>query len=76
MLLSKGKARGVTQEILLDSSVTAPVEEGQRIGTARILLDGEVLREDPVTAASSVPRIGFGSLLLRMLGTAFLKSEK
>lgn len=76
ILLAKGKARGVTQEILLDTSVTAPVEEGQQIGTVRLLLDGEVLREDPVTAASSVPRIGFGALLWRMLGTAFLKSEK
>ena len=76
MLTAKGKNRDITREILLDSSVAAPVEAGQRIGTARTLCGGEVLREDPVTAASEVPRIGFGGLLLRMLGTAFLKSEK
>ena len=76
MLMAKGKSRGVTEEILLDGSVTAPVEEGQRIGVVRYLSEGEVLREEPVTAASAIPRIGFGGLLLRMLGTAFLKSEK
>ena len=76
MLMAKGKSRGVTEEILLDGSVTAPVEEGQRIGVVRYLSEGEVLREEPVTAASAIPRIGLGGLLLRMLGTAFLKSEK
>ena len=76
MLMAKGKSRGVTEEILLDGSVTAPVEEGQRVGVVRYLSEGEVLREEPVTAASAIPRIGFGGLLLRMLGTAFLKSEK
>lgn len=76
MLMAKGKSRGVTEEILLDGSVTAPVEEGQRVGVVRYLSEGEILREEPVTAASAIPRIGFGGLLLRMLGTAFLKSEK
>ena len=76
MLMAKGKSRGVTEEILLDGSVTAPVKEGQRVGVVRYLSEGEVLREEPVTAASAIPRIGFGGLLLRMLGTAFLKSEK
>ena len=76
MLLEKGKNKAVQAEILLDEAVSAPVEAGQRIGTARYLLDGEVLREEPVTAESAVARIGFGGLLWRMLGTAFLKSGK
>ncbi len=76
MLMAKGKSRGVTEELLLDTSVTAPVEEGQRVGVVRYLSDGEVLREEPVTASTAIPRIGFGGLLSRMLGTAFLKSAK
>ena len=76
MLLPKGKSRGVQTEILLDESVSAPVEVGQRIGTVRYLSDGEVLREDALTAGEAVGRIGFGQLLMRMLGRFFLKSDK
>ena len=75
-LMEKGKNRGVVTELVLDESVSAPVEEGQRIGTVRYLSDGALLREDPVTAAEAVDRIGFGALLARLLGTAFLKSGK
>ena len=75
-LMEKGKDRGVVTETILDEAVPAPVEAGQRIGTVRYLSDGALIREDAVTAGETVGRIGFGALLLRLLGTAFLKSGK
>lgn len=72
-LLAKGKSKAVKTEFLLDETVAAPVAVGDRVGTVRYILDGEVIAEDPVTSAEDVARIGYFSLLWRMLGIFFLK---
>ncbi len=66
-LLPAGKKSSVTSETVLAKSVTAPVKKGQKIGTVKYILDGKVIAETDVTAASDVPRIGYFRLLYRML---------
>jgi D-alanyl-D-alanine carboxypeptidase (penicillin-binding protein 5/6) len=45
----------ITTELLTEDRVAAPVEEGQTVGTMRILLDGEELGAAELEAAESVP---------------------
>ena len=53
----------------LPERVTAPVEEGQALGTLRVRLGEELLAELPLVAAEAVPKIGLGALYLRLLGS-------
>ncbi len=52
----------------LPERAAAPLREGERLGTLSVRLGEELLAELPVTAAEEVPRIGFGGLLVRLLG--------
>lgn len=53
----------------LPESVTAPVRAGERLGSLTVTLNGEEIAQLPVTAAEDVPRIGFGGILLKLLGS-------
>ena len=50
----------------LSENVTAPVKEGQILGTVFVSLDGEPIGELPLAAAEELPREGFWALFLRL----------
>ncbi len=72
LLLEKSSAAGLTQEIIVEEEVKAPVELGQQLGVLRCTAGEEVVAELPLTAAEAVPRLTYGQVLLRMLRCAFL----
>ncbi len=72
-LMAKGKNKTVQTELLIDEAIPAPVQQGDRVGTVRYLVDGELIHEEAITAAENVPRVGFGTVFLRMLGNYLLK---
>ncbi len=54
-------------KITLPESVKAPIKAGDEIGKVVYELNGEVVAERPITAASDVERVGFYDVLYRML---------
>ncbi len=66
-LLPAGKKGSVTTEITLDESVSAPIKAGQKLGTVKYMLDGEMIAKSDAVATEDVPRIGYFRLLYRML---------
>ena len=68
VLIPKGSA-APDYRLELPESVSAPVEEGARLGTLTVSLGGETLAQLPVAAAASVPRLGVGPLFIRLLGS-------
>ena len=73
ILLEKAKTSGVEQSVTLLPSVSAPVEAGQELGTLTLLAaDGSPLAELPLVAGEAVERIGFGSLLARVVRVGLL----
>lgn len=52
--------------LTLPSSVPAPVEKGQRLGTLQVSVGGETVAEVPVCAAEAVARIGFGGIFKKL----------
>ena len=48
----------VERELVLEESLTAPVEQGQQAGVLRYTLDGKTLGELPVTTAKAVEKAG------------------
>lgn len=71
LLTEKGGTGNITQSLSLPESIEAPVEKGQVVGTLNFLRDGETLASVPVRAASSVEKIGYGTLLRRILTNIF-----
>jgi D-alanyl-D-alanine carboxypeptidase (penicillin-binding protein 5/6) len=61
------KGGEVKSEILLPEYVSAPIKEGDTVGSIRYTLNGETLTELPITAAKDIPRIDFAGQFLRLL---------
>ncbi|MCD8381398.1 MAG: D-alanyl-D-alanine carboxypeptidase [Clostridiales bacterium] len=68
VLIARSDAGRLSAELTLDETAEAPVEAGDVLGTLTVSLDGQVLRELPVTAAESVARRTFGSIFREMVG--------
>ena len=67
MLIDKGQKNTVTTEVVLDEEVTAPVSQGQRLGTLTIKAGEQILSEIPMIAESGVEKLTWGQMYLRVL---------
>ena len=70
MLIDKAQKNSITTEVVLEESVTAPVSQGQRLGTMTIKAGDQVLSEVPLVAAEAVERLTWGELFVRVLRRA------
>ena len=61
------KATQVTREIELSQSVSAPVMEGQTLGTLRIRSGDKLLKEIPLVAETEVEKLTAGDVYLKIL---------
>jgi len=62
LLIDKALKSGITMELSMEESVTAPVSRGQRLGTLTVKAGEQVLKEVPLVAAEGVERMTFGDL--------------
>ncbi len=67
VLLEKGKADSVTQEIDLAASVEAPVERGQLLGRVYFKLNGETVYTYDLLCENEIPRLTFFETFRRLL---------
>jgi len=65
--IPKGSEGRVERKVELPEALTAPIGAGDTVGRVTYMLDGALLGEVPVIAASDVVRLRFGTLLLSML---------
>ena len=70
MLMEKARKSGVTMELSVEESVTAPVSRGQRLGTLTVKTGDQILKEVPLVAAEGVERLSYGELLGMVLKRA------
>ena len=75
VLLDKSQKNAVTIQIALEPEVSAPVSQGQRLGTMTIKAGEQILKEIPLVAASAVPRLGFRDLYRIILSRAAMAAE-
>ena len=62
LLIDKAQKSSVSMELSIDSSVTTPVSQGQRLGTLTLKAGEQVLQEVPLVAEEAVERLTFGDL--------------
>lgn len=67
ILVEKARRNDLTCEAELLPEVEAPVEEGQVLGSVKVLLDGEALTEYDIIASQAVPRMEFSTAFCRLL---------
>ena len=67
LLIDKSQKSSVTTQITLEEVATAPVSQGQRLGTLKVLSGDQLLREIPLVAAQSVPRLTWGAMFVKVL---------
>lgn len=73
VLIDKAQKNSVTQVAELLENVPAPVSQGQRLGTLYLKSGEQVLKEIPLVAETTVPKLTFWQIwsqLLRMLAMA------
>ena len=67
LLIDKSQRDQVTTHISLESSVTAPVSKGQRLGTLTVKAGEQVLSQVPFIAKDGVERMTFWDLFIMAL---------
>ena len=67
LLIDKSQKSSVTTQVTLEEAATAPVSQGQRLGTLKVLSGDQLLREIPLVAAQSVPRLTWGAMFVKVL---------
>ena len=73
MLMNKGEEQQIELQSELPESVSAPVEQGQTIGSVRVVKDGQILTRIPVCAMQSIARAGWMDGLGRVMRNWFYK---
>lgn len=67
VLLEKAAAAGVTRTVELAESVSAPVAQGQTLGSVTLKNGETVVKRIPLVAAAAVPRLNWGQLMLHLM---------
>ena len=67
ILVEKGARGGIQTEVSLEEQVSAPISEGQRLGTMTLRIGDRVLAELPLVAERKVERVNWGDLFIRIL---------
>ena len=73
LLIDKGQKSMVTTEIQLDAEVTAPVSQGQRLGTLTIKAGEQILSEIPMVAENGVEKLTFGQIFGKLMRKVCMK---
>lgn len=68
VLVKKGGESKITQTVELSPDVSAPVENGQVLGTVKFTLDGKVVSEAKICAPEAVEQMDFGSAYKKIWG--------
>ena len=76
LLVDKGQQNSVTTEISLEETVTAPVSQGQRLGTLTLRSGEQILAQVPLVAESPVERLSWKELMVKILRQTAMAAEE
>jgi len=75
MLIDKAQRNSVTTQVELDAEVTAPVSQGQRLGTMTVRAGEQVLAQVPLVAETAVSRLTWWELTVQVLRAVAMAKE-
>lgn len=62
-LLKKGEDKNVSQNILIEENLSAPISKGQKIGEASFTLDGKVIGTVCIVADKDIKKNGLMNMV-------------
>ena len=65
--MEKNQLNTVEVRTELEETVTAPVSQGQRLGTLTVLVDGQILTQVPMLAQESVAKLTWWQIFRNVL---------
>ncbi len=72
-IIPKNTVGKVEKTINMGQSISAPVFEGQQVGTVIYSIDGKEIGQSKIVATEGVKKAGFLDLLLKILSKTFIK---
>jgi D-alanyl-D-alanine carboxypeptidase (penicillin-binding protein 5/6) len=63
LLVEKSQKNDVTTEVELTDQVSAPVSRGQQLGTVTVKVGQQVIKQYPLVAADTVPKLSWWDLV-------------
>ena len=75
LLVDKAQRGDVITEVTLEESVTAPVSQGQRLGTLTVRCGDQILSQVSMVAKTAVEKLDWGDLFLRVLRKLCMAGE-
>ncbi len=66
-IVKKGNQDKVDVATVLDDPLKAPLAKGQKIGTSTLTINGEKVALCDILASEEIPRMSFGTMLLKLL---------
>ncbi len=75
LLIDKGQRGEVTTQVTLEESLTAPVSQGQKIGTLTVKCGEQILAQVPMVAKDAVEKLTWSDLFLRVLRRLCMSPE-
>ena len=73
LVLEKSKAGALEKQLILEESLTAPVEKGSQAGLLRVTAAGELVVEVPVVVSEGVEKLSLWGLTQRMLSACAMR---
>ncbi len=73
VVVPKGQAKNIETKINLPKDIQAPISKNQVIGNIEYLSNGKALGTSPIYATTTIPKIDFATLLLRVFSKFVLK---
>ena len=67
LLIDKSQRDSIHTTLELKEQIDAPVSQGQRLGTLTVKAGEQVLQQIPLVAETSVPKLSFGQLYVKIL---------
>ena len=67
ILIEKSQKNTVTTRVELDEAVTAPVSQGQKLGTLSLLAGDQVIAQVPLVAAQPVAKLSWGQMFKQVI---------
>ncbi|CQR74082.1 D-alanyl-D-alanine carboxypeptidase DacF precursor [Sporomusa ovata DSM 2662] len=71
LIVSKGQSKNLQKKIVADSSVNAPITEGQKCGELVVIKDGQEVGKVNLIAEKSIPKAGLIRIFQTMITNLF-----
>jgi D-alanyl-D-alanine carboxypeptidase (penicillin-binding protein 5/6) len=76
LLLNKGEKGNITREVKPEETITAPIQQGQKVGEVIFAINEKEVRRVDLVAGSEVEKASFTRLFIRLIGRWFRLGRK